>query len=345
MSPTHAAIPGVALICSAVAFIIAICCLVAGTNPTTLKGMELYTLNTSMAGPTLLKDLHLPAPNASVDLNNIFGRSIIDDAKDAASNVAKGAKDTAQGAAQDAKDAAGDAVDKAKKELQAAEDAVKNAAATIVSDFINATIETLDIQQFYVAHLLTYCEGDYMSNRKENITYCSNHSPNHKNSSQSVNVSSIPSFLSHLDLPDPVEYGMKAATLITKVISLFYIFGLLATFAALVLSALCVHRHIIHSDQMGLLRFATLGCAFVSFGSLLLASLFIHFMVGSICGFFHDNPRLGVAAGKGGLFIGCSWAAVALMGVAVLALVADLFLGRSSGRRESFEKGYVMEER
>ena len=107
-------------------------------------------------------------------------------------------------------------------------------------------------------------QGDYTSKGKENLTYCSNHSPNHKNSSQAVNMSSIPSFLSHLDLPDPVEYGMKAATLITKVISLFYIFGLLATFAAIVLSALCVHRHMIHSNQLGLLRFATLGCAFVS---------------------------------------------------------------------------------
>ncbi len=158
MSPTHAAIPGVALICSAVAFIIAICCLVAGTNPNTLKGMELYALNTSMAGPTLLKDLNLPTPNSSLDLNNIFGRSILDDAENTASNAAKSAKSTAQGAAQDAKDTAGDAVDKAEQDLQAAEDAVKNAAATIVSDFINATIETLDIQQFYVAHLLTYCE-------------------------------------------------------------------------------------------------------------------------------------------------------------------------------------------
>lgn len=158
MSPTHAAIPGVALICSTVAFIIAICCLVAGTNPNTLEGMQLYTLNTSMAGPTLLKDLNLPAPNSSLNLNQIFGRSVLDDAKDKATDAANDAKSTAQGAAQSAKDTAGDAVDKAQQDLQAAADAVKNAAATIVSDFINATIETLDIQQFYVAHLLTYCE-------------------------------------------------------------------------------------------------------------------------------------------------------------------------------------------
>ena len=158
MSPTHAAVPGVAFICSAVAFIVGICCLVAGTNPNTLKGMELYTLNTSMAGPTLLKDLNLPAPNASLNLNQIFGRGILDDAKDKVSDAANDAKSTAQGAAQSAKDTAGAAVDNAQQDLQAAEDAVKNAAATIVSDFINATIETLDIQQFYVAHLLTYCE-------------------------------------------------------------------------------------------------------------------------------------------------------------------------------------------
>ena len=68
-------------------------------------------------------------------------------------------------------------------------------------------------------------------------------------------------------------------------------------------------------------------------------------MAKSICGFFNDNPRLGVAAYKGSLFGGCSWAAVALMGIAVLAMVADFFLGRSKGRHETFGKGYVMEER
>ena len=69
-------------------------------------------------------------------------------------------------------------------------------------------------------------------------------------------------------------------------------------------------------------------------------------MVKSICGFFNDNPRLGVAATKGSMFDGCSWAAVALMGVAVLAIVADFFLlGRSNKQPETFEKGYVMEER
>ena len=68
-------------------------------------------------------------------------------------------------------------------------------------------------------------------------------------------------------------------------------------------------------------------------------------MVRGICGFFNDNPRLGVAAYKGSTFDGCNWAIVALMGVAVLAIVADFFLGRSSGRCETVEKGYVMEER
>ena len=68
-------------------------------------------------------------------------------------------------------------------------------------------------------------------------------------------------------------------------------------------------------------------------------------MVKSICGFFNDNPKLGVAAYKGSMFDGCSWAAVALMGVAALAIVADCFLGRSNRGQEKFEKSYSMEER
>ena len=163
--PRRTAIPGVTLVCSIVAFIIALCCLLAGTNPSTLKNMALYNLNTSMVGPTLLKDMNLPPPNPSLNMSSLLKRDVGDALNNAASKIDSAGKSAVSSASSAIQTNAADLqkeVDEAKQEVkdaaQKAEDAAKNAASTIVSTFINTTIEGFDIQGFYTAHLLTYCE-------------------------------------------------------------------------------------------------------------------------------------------------------------------------------------------
>ena len=166
MAQTRPLIPGITLLCSTIAFIIALCCLLAGTNPSTLKGMALYNLNTSMVGPTLLKDMNLPPPDPSLNMSNLFKRDVFSDAASKVESAGKSAASSAGNSVQsnvadlqkEVNDAKKEVADAAKK----AEDAAKNAASTIVSTFINTTINSLDVQEFYTAHLLTYCEvSDY----------------------------------------------------------------------------------------------------------------------------------------------------------------------------------------
>lgn len=166
MAPqSRAAIPGITLLFSIVAFVIALCCLLAGTDPNTLKDMELYTLNASMSGPTLLKDLNLPPPDPSFNVSSIFKRDVTDSLNDAASKVENTGKSAASDTSKAVQSGATNTqqkVDDAKQDItdgiKDAKDAAKKAASTIVSTFVNKTIDGLDIQDFYIAHLLTYCE-------------------------------------------------------------------------------------------------------------------------------------------------------------------------------------------
>lgn len=159
---SRAAIPGVTLIFSIVAFVIALCCLLAGTNPNTLKDMDLYTLNTSMVGPTLLKDMDLPPPDPSFNVTSIFRRDILDDAASKVESAGRSAvsdtSKTIQSGAANAQQMVDDAKQEVKDGIKNAKDTMKKAASTIIGTFVNKTIDGLNIDDFYVAHLLTYCE-------------------------------------------------------------------------------------------------------------------------------------------------------------------------------------------
>lgn len=359
----RAALPGVAAICSLIAFVIALCCLLAGTNPSTLHHMELYTLNTSKIAPTLIRTMGLTPLNHSLDMDSLIPRDALDSAL---SKAKDGVDDIGDNIAEDASDLVKDpkaaienlkknitqSVDQAKQQVSTAvskaEDAVKNATNDIVTAFVNETIEISDIQDFYVAHLLTYCEGNYTEKGKKNVTFCSNHKPDNNKTSNSstANNGTLPlpsmdsafTFLNNLHLPDPIEYAFKAMTLIGKIISAFYIVALISLFCSLVASACLIPAYFAPpnlnplsggggSSKRTILRWLTLLSSACAFFTLLLASTMVHFLVKKLVGLFEAHPHLGVKAVQGGRFMGCTWAAVIITGIAMMVAVADLVIG------------------
>ncbi|KAL8940342.1 MAG: hypothetical protein Q9216_002854 [Gyalolechia sp. 2 TL-2023] len=395
----RAAFPGVALLCSLVAFILALCCLLAGTNPVTLQGMELYTINTSRIATTLVRTLHLPPADASfntsslvpqIDLGSSFSslddslESLGDNLGGTLTSLGKNPKSALDGiknnitkSVDQAKQDASDAIDKAG-------DALKNATGKIVSTFINETLQSFHIHDFYIGHLLTYCEGNYTAKGKEKLTYCSNGKPNNKYNTLNANGTASGNstlagksltddnplkVLQNLHLPDPIEYAFKALTLLTKIISAFYIVGIIANFLTLVSAVLTIPAYfappsptaLISGGKSGkrtLLRWATLACTACAFSTLFLASTMVHFLIKKLCGLVADHPGSGVAAYPGKTFQGCSWAAVVLAGIAMMMAVADVavaLMGKRAGERlgigekrkwwggrKGDEKGYEM---
>ncbi|KAL9598706.1 MAG: hypothetical protein Q9219_004319 [cf. Caloplaca sp. 3 TL-2023] len=359
----RAAIPGVALLCSLVAFILALCCLLAGTNPATLQGMELYTLNTSRIATTLVRTLHLPPADSSLNMSNLIPHGDLDssfsgvetslaglgnDLGGTLTSLGKNPKTAIDGIKKNITSS----VDQAKQEvsdtLSKAEDTLKNATGKIVSAFINETLQSFHVHDFYVGHLLTYCEGNYTAKGKEKLTYCSNGKPNNKYNTliangtatkngtiagKSVTDDDNPlSLLRNLHLPDPVEYAFKALTLLTKIISAFYIVGLITLALSLISAGLTIPGYFApptalvggKGGKRSILRWVTLACTACAFSTLFLASTMVHFLIKKLCGLVADHPGSGVAAYPGKTFQGCSWAAVVLAGIAMTVAVADV---------------------
>ncbi|KAL8685386.1 MAG: hypothetical protein Q9218_007792, partial [Villophora microphyllina] len=274
--------------------------------------MELYTLNASRIAPTLLHDMHLPQVDPStLNLSSLIPRSDLDSAlssaEDGLSSIGSdlGGTLTTLGhdpkAAIDAiKDNITHSVDQAKQEvsdaISKAEGAVKNATGKIVSAFINETLQSFHIHDFYVGHLLTYCQGNYTAKGKETLTYCSNGKPNHKynttaNGTTAKTDDNPLDLIKTLHLPDPLEYALKALTLVTKIISAFFIVGIIALFFALISAALTIPSYftpptalIGGGGKKALLRWATLASTACAFFTLFLAAVMVHFLCKKLCG-------------------------------------------------------------
>ncbi|KAL8709016.1 MAG: hypothetical protein Q9220_006225 [cf. Caloplaca sp. 1 TL-2023] len=370
----RAVIPGIAALCSFVAFILALCCLLAGTNPATLQGMELYTLNSSRIATTLVHTLHLPPADASfnisslvphADLNSSFSglegnlANLGNNLGGTLTSLGKNPKSALDGF----KNNITKSVDEAKQDvsdvLTKAEGALKNATGKIVSTFINETLQSFHIHDFYIGHLLTYCEGNYTAKGKQNLTYCSNGKPNDKHVEPKANGTTAANsttatktltddnplnVLKSLHLPDPIEYAFKALTLLTKIISAFYIVGTITLFLSLVSAALTIPAYFAppsipipgreRSGKRTLLRWTTLACTACAFSTLFLASTMVHFLIKKLCGLVAGHPGSGVAAYPGKTFQGCSWAAVVLAAIAMMVAVGDVAIAFAGKRAE-----------
>ncbi|KAI4242959.1 MAG: hypothetical protein LQ352_007136 [Teloschistes flavicans] len=339
--------------------------------------MELYTLNTSRIVSTLVRDMHLPQVDPSFNLSSLVPRgdlnSALSSAEDGLSAVGNDLGSSLTSLGKDPKAAIDSikknitqSVDHAKQEvsdaISKAEGAVKNATGEILSAFINETIQSFHIHDFYLGHLLTYCQGNYTANGKERLTDCSNGNPNSsKYNATTTNGTTAKinaaddnnpfNTIKILHLPDPVGYGLKAVTLITKIISAFFIVGLIALFFSLVSTALTIPAYFAPptsftgagggSGKRTLLRWVTLACTACAFSTLFLASVSVRFLVKKLCGLFHDHPGAGVAAYAGTTFQGCAWAAVVLAGIAMTLAVADVAVEVAGKRAQGRLDGAV----
>jgi SUR7/PalI family len=125
--------------------------------------------------------------------------------------------------------------------LDKGKDALKdvgNEAASAAGDALNAA---LDIPDFYTAHLMTYCEGDFKPdakdpNAKGNVTKCSERRPFYSFDPTAIIESKLPDGLGLKDLkwPDEVTNGIKAVNMISKAMFFFYIIGIAAAGIAII---------------------------------------------------------------------------------------------------------------
>ncbi|KAL8851781.1 MAG: hypothetical protein Q9221_003295 [Calogaya cf. arnoldii] len=344
----RAALPATALLSSLIAFALAICCFFAGKNPATLQNMELFTINTSRIGPHLQQQMGLPPPDSSFNITSVLlPRDLTDeldeatdsllDERDLFSDGAKVAKDP-KAAIEGVKANLTKSVDDGKKALTSAgnqiKDNAKNATAKIVSTFINETISTLDIQDFYHAHLTTYCSGLYSNGGgKKNITYCSNDSPQNSSTAANPIKENNPfAFINDLHLPDPISYAMKAVTLLSNLISYLYILGFGLLVLSMVASILSIISSFIPLGGSSLYSKVNLAATITAFLCVLLGTILANLLSRKIVEAFASNEGSGVQASAGKNFMGVSIAAVVFTGIAATLVVVDVVTGKAADK-------------
>lgn len=204
--------------------------------------------------------------------------------------------------------------------------------------------EKLGIEDFYSAHLLDYCYGQYTpaeapnatisaSQIHKNVTGCSNQTamfwfnPNQILES-ALNKSGVDVTLDDLKWPDDIQTGLDALRIVSITAFVLYCIAIGLIFVSLVVSlpallsagrlAACLNL------MIGILAFLAIGLA-----SALVTAVIVK---GSDTINKYGND-IGVEAKKGGKFLAITWAATALMFVTLLAWSFEICFGHSRRAR------------
>lgn len=121
----------------------------------------------------------------------------------------------------------------------------KNAAQDLgnaaVDAAAGAVTGALDIKDFYSAHLMTYCEGDFKPDASdpkatENVTACSERKAFFAFDPTEIISSKLPQGfgLSDLKWPDEITNGVKAINVASRAMFFFYIIGIGAAGLAMI---------------------------------------------------------------------------------------------------------------
>lgn len=301
----------------------------------------------------------LPPPNPDFNFSSILPRDItsnLDKTKDLLGKQGSSILGDAAQAFKDPKAALANlqknitsTINDGKKALDSAagkiKDGAKNATSEIVSTFINETISTLDIHDFYTAHLTTWCEGMYKDGKsKKDVTYCSNGAKKNSTSNSTSTKHDGPfGFIDDMHLPDPIALAMGAITLLSKLISGLYAIALLCIFIAIITSGFSATHGFFPIVRIGgspRFRKASLVCTILAFLFLLLGVILAKLLAQKVVDKF-TGQHIGLQAQMGNTFMNVSIAACAFAGAAAAVAVADWRIGKAMESGKGFGKKVV----
>ncbi|KAF1975788.1 hypothetical protein BU23DRAFT_579007 [Bimuria novae-zelandiae CBS 107.79] len=218
-------------------------------------------------------------------------------------------------------------------------DLVPDSIQDDVGEAAGAVADKLGIEDFYSAHLLDYCYGQFTpaeapnatldaSDISRNVTGCSNSTAMFwfnptEILERALNNSGVDVTLSDLKWPQDIQRGLDALRLVSVtafvlyciaigLIFLSFLAALVAVFAAGRLSA-CVNL------LVGILSFLAIG----------LASALVTAVIEKGADVINKHGSdIGVRADKGKKFMAITWVATALMFVTLLLWVVELCVGR-----------------
>ncbi|KAH6638176.1 actin cortical patch SUR7/pH-response regulator pali [Boeremia exigua] len=227
---------------------------------------------------------------------------------------------------------------------------ISNTGSEIVNDAIGEVTQRLGIEDFYSAHMLNYCEGQYTpaeapnatvseSDISKNVTECSKNRAMYKFDPTQIiedalnRTTGLDVTLDDLNWPEDIDTGIKTLNALMGAMFVLYCIAIALIFVALLAAAAAV---LLSGRLSACVNFLISVLAFLSIG---LASALVTAVIVKASNIINDKGNeIGLVAHYGGKFLALTWAATGLMLVVVLTWVVEFCIGRRHNKQPTYAK-------
>ncbi|KNG44573.1 integral membrane protein [Stemphylium lycopersici] len=282
------------VLCCTAALILSFLCLFAGHKKGFMEDYSLLTLNTSAVGQTLI-DSSSSSDSTVSNLINLIPDSITDGITDE------------------------------------------------INEQIDAFRERVGIEDWYSAHMLNYCQGQYTPDEvanatlsedeiSKNVTDCSKTRAAYKFDptaiiQEAIDRTGVDVTLEDLQWPDDIQSGIDTLNALMVAMFALYVIAICLIFLTLVTSVI----GILTTGRLS--ACLNIGLALLAFLAIGLASALVTAVMVKGTDIINDKgSAIGLEASYSDKFLAITWAATAVMLVAVIAWFASLCFGRRSER-------------
>jgi hypothetical protein len=225
-------------------------------------------------------------------------------------------------------------------------DSITDSVTNEINERIDQFRERIGVEDWYSAHILNYCEGQYTPSEvanatlkeddiSKNVTECAKSRAMYKFDpteiiQEALNRTGVDVTLDDLQWPDDIQSGIDALNAAMAAMFVLYVIAICLIFVTLVTSVV----GILTSGRLS--ACLNIGLALLAFLAIGLASALVTAVMVKGTDVINDHGKpIGLKAYYGSKFLALTWAATGLMLVALIAWFAALCFGRRNERRSS----------
>lgn len=227
---------------------------------------------------------------------------------------------------------------------------IPNVVSETINDAIGEVTAKLGIEDFYSAHMLNYCEGQYtpaeaanatipQSAIHKNVTQCSKNRAMYKFNPTAIvqdalnKTTGLDISLDDINWPSDLETGIAALNALMAAMFVLYCIAIALIFVALLAAAAAI---LMSGRLSACVNFLLAALAFLA--SAIASALVTAVMVKAAKIINDKGADVGLQAHWGGKFLALTWAATGLLLVAVLVWVMEFCVGRRQSKRTVYAK-------
>jgi len=226
---------------------------------------------------------------------------------------------------------------------------ISNYGSSAINDAIGEVTQKIGIEDFYSAHMLNYCEGQYTpaeaanasikeSDISKNVTECSKNRAMYKFDptaiiQEALNKTGVDVTLADLNWPEDIETGIKTLNAMMAAMFVLYCVAIALIFVAFLAAVAAI---LLSGRLSACVNFLVSALAFLAIA---LASALVTAVMVKATNIINDKgSEIGLEAHRGNKFLALTWAATGLMFVVLLSWVAEFCIGRRHNNKTVYAK-------